>query len=39
MNHSMGFGGVRVAGTATLDTNLDQHLAGISHELLFQVFL
>ena len=26
-------------GTATLETNLDQQLAGIEHDPLFQVFL
>ena len=26
-------------GTATLEANLDQHLSGLAHKLLFQVFL
>ena len=26
-------------GTATLEAKLDQYLAGLAHELLFQVFL
>ena len=38
MNHYIFFGG-RGTGMATLKANLDQQLAGLFHEPLFQVFL
>ena len=31
--------GGRVTGTSTLEANLSQHLMGLAHEPLFQVFL
>ena len=35
----IGFILVWVTGTATLESNLDQQLAGLAHKPLFQVFL
>ena len=34
-----GFRGGRITGTAKLEANLDQQLAGLAHDSLFQVFL
>ena len=38
-NELHGFRAGRATGTATLEENLAQQLAGIAHEPLFQVFL